>query len=608
MEAILLEILEILREGNALDEKALAKILNRHNKGLASNEQHHSKKKLLPYYLKTKANRPREWESWQVDEDLERRLIEVLRVKPRRSASGVATITVLTKPRPCSSDCLYCPNDLRMPKSYLSDEPACQRAERNFFDPYLQVASRLRALTHMGHVTDKVELIILGGTWNDYDPAYRIWFVNELFRAMNDGKRIEAEVAKRRAFYRSLGLSNSAADLAAFVKTEQDLVDRGVLSCNQAFSRLYENNEPWLRLAAEQIADFDELEARQRANEHAPHRVVGLVVETRPDTISIEGLTLLRRLGCTKIQMGIQSLDPTVLAMNRRKNDEETLKRAFALVRLFGFKIHTHIMVNLYGSSPEADKAEYLRFVTDPAFRPDEIKLYPCVLVEGTGLCEHFENGSWRPYTEEELLDVLMYDLAVTPRFIRISRMIRDISAHDIIAGNKKVNLRQLVEHRLEESDTRLAEICHREISTRKTDRSDLRLEITPYDTNVSREYFLEWVTSENEIAGFLRLSLPKQNELEPYRTGSQEQALPIAAGEAMIREVHIYGKVAGLHATGEGAQHLGLGKRLIDHAEQIARDKGFTTLNVISAVGTREYYRNLGFENATLYQRKRLL
>ena len=167
-------------------DKRLAALVRAANRGISDNADHIAKKHLMPFYLRVKADDPARWESWGIGSDIERKLLRLLQVKPRRTASGVATIAVITKPWPCASDCLYCPNDLRMPKSYVADEPACQRAERNWFDPYLQVASRLRALNEMGHVTDKVELIILGGTWNDYPAGYRRWFVCELFRALNE--------------------------------------------------------------------------------------------------------------------------------------------------------------------------------------------------------------------------------------------------------------------------------------------------------------------------------------------------------------------------------------------------------------------------------------
>ena len=198
-----------------------------------------------------------------------------------------------------------------------------------------------------------------------------------------------------------------------------------------------------------QTATFDELELRQRENEGARHRVVGLVVETRPDAITPAALMLIRRLGCTKVQMGIQTLDQEILDLNERGISIERIGRAFELLRIFGFKIHAHAMANLLGSTPERDKADYDRLVRSAPFQPDEIKLYPCALIDGSRLTERYELGLWRPYTEGELLDVLASDVAVTPPFCRISRMIRDFSSHDIVAGNKKPNLRQLVERSL---------------------------------------------------------------------------------------------------------------------------------------------------------------
>ena len=607
MEMILLEIFARLRKGDfadegRLDEERLAKIIHRHNRNLENNKQHHSKKKLLPYYLKVKESDPERWASWNVDDEMEKQLFALLQVKPRRTASGVATVTVITKPWKCSSDCLYCPNDLRMPKSYLSDEPACQRAERNYFDPYLQVVSRLRALTHMGHATDKIELIILGGTWSDYPIGYQIWFVTELFRALNEAELRESHAKKRRKYYRDKGLSNRGEILSELVGVLQQEVNSGTLSYNQAVASLYEGNDVWKDIATEQMAGFEELIEQQKTNETSQSRVVGLAIETRPDAITCDSLTLLRRLGCTKVQVGIQSLNPDLLRQNNRTISLERIRDAFELLRVFGFKIHAHFMLNLYGSSCEKDKEDYRRFVTEQPYLPDEVKLYPCSLVDGTRLCRHYADGTWQPYDEDELIDLLATDMLATPQFIRISRMIRDISAHDILAGNKKANLRQLVESRIEKAGLTIAEIRYREVSTNEIDLECLTLETLFYETTASEEYFLQWVTSENRIAGFLRLSFPKADYLRAH-----QQALPVGPGEAMIREVHVYGKAARLHQRVDGPQHLGLGRQLIETACDIAKTRGSTKLNVISSVGTREYYRALGFVDNGLYQQMSL-
>ena len=600
-------------ETKLLSDKELERIIRKHNRNLKNNEDHFAKKKLFPYYLYVKNNEPEIWQNWNVDEVLDKKITQLLQVKPRRTASGVATITVMTKPWKCTSNCLYCPNDLRMPKSYLSDEPVCQRAERNYFDPYLQVAARLRALTRMGHVTDKVELIVLGGTWSDYPKSYQVWFIKELFRALNEVKMSDASSLQklndesahmRIATYQACGLTNTKEDARAFVAPFQEKVDQGELSYNKAWDLLYAQSAVWNAVSEQQSATFDELEQEQVTNETADHRVVGLVIETRPDTITIENLSLLRRLGCTKIQMGIQSVNQDILKQNKRAISLEKIKESFALLRIFGFKIHAHFMVNLFGSTPEKDKQDYLEFSTNKAYLPDEVKLYPCVLVEGTKLCDCFKQSMWMPYTHEELLDVLTFDTLHTPPFARISRMIRDISAHDIVAGNKKANLRQLVENNLAKQNAEVTEIRYREISTASTNREELNLESVEYETTMSTEYFLQWVTPEKKIAGFLRLSLPDQEFVRTCLKQTDNATLfPIKENEAMIREVHVYGTVAGLHKTGKGAQHLGLGKQLIKTAAHLAKEHGFAKLNVISSIGTREYYRKQGFADNGLYQ-----
>ena len=288
-----------------------------------------------------------------------------------------------------------------MLKSYVADEPACQRAERNWFDPYLQVASRLRALNEMGHVTDKVELIILGGTWNDYPAGYRRWFVCELFRALNeaaDPRLAEASATERRARYERLGIPRDEEGCARRVAEAQQRVNREGIPYNQAFPELYGEGTPWQEAAAWQTAPWDDVERQHAANEHGAHRVVGLVMETRPDAVDAQAFAEMRRLGGTKVQMGIQSLDARILEANRRGIEIGTIRRAFELARLFGFKTHAHFMVNLLGAAPDGDKGDYLRLMGDAALVPDEVKLYPCALVDGTGLVARFRDGSWRPW------------------------------------------------------------------------------------------------------------------------------------------------------------------------------------------------------------------
>lgn len=616
METIVRDILAALLElGEALNEKQLISILHAHNKGKKPDELKYAKKHLMPYYRRIKQEDIALWNSWNIDPDLEELFLQTIRVKPRRTASGVATITLITKPWPCKSSCLYCPNDIRMPKSYLSNEPACQRAEQHFFDPYLQTLTRLHALENMGHATDKLEIIILGGTWSDYPRSYQTWFIHQVFKALNDCSYesfayADEFASKRFELYKRAGISHEKDKLAQEVSAIQDRINQGELSYNQAFREYYLQDSPWLELEHVQSASLDELFYEHERNVDAAHRIVGLVVETRPDAVNEDELEMLRLFGCTKIQMGIQSLREAVLQQNTRNTSLEGIKRAFELLRLYGFKLHIHFMANLLGSTEEQDLLDYYELVRNPHYLPDELKLYPCLLVESSDLVAEFKRGSWKPYDEDRLIELLAACVLATPPYTRISRMIRDISSQDIMAGSKKTNLRQLVENKLLAGEDKVDEIRFREISTAQTTKSELVCQAYEYATTVSDEYFLQWIDVQGRIAGFLRLSLPHKEALEAYPDFSAVQV-----GEAMIREVHIYGSVVQLDKNlpdNQGrAQHIGLGKSLIEKACQIASDAGYTKMNVISAIGTRSYYRRQGFTQMTtngLYQQRDLV
>ena len=617
MDELILDILKQLRDSSqgALNTHQLEMLINSHNSGIDSSAHSTEREKLipkraiLPYFLQVKQNNDELWQSWNVTSELEERFIRSVRMKPRRTASGVATITVITRPHTCSSNCIYCPCDLRMPKSYLANEPACQRAELTFFDPYVQVAARLQALHQMGHSTDKVELIVLGGTWSDYPESYQYWFIKELFRALNEWPNSPSHIQERLNWYTSFGLQNSEEALSSFVAEQQAAVFDDTATYNQAFHKLYDTSHPHQSAWSQMQSTYDELVEQQHSNETAAARVVGLVIETRPDTITPDNLRMFRQLGCTKIQIGIQSTRQKILDANQRQMSVAQIKRAFSLIRLYGFKIHSHLMVNLLGATPEADKQDFKTFVTDSGFLPDEIKLYPCALVSGTQLVQKYREGAWQPYTKDELVDVLVQDVLATPPYVRISRMIRDISATDILVGNKHTNLRQMVEQELAAKDvaSRVQEIRFREINQQQVSAAELTLQDFVYTTAVSDEHFLQWVTADNKIAGFCRLSLPHWDKLIAGACDVTANELLVQPGQAMIRELHVYGQALSLGSEGMSAQHQGLGQKLLAKASSIVAEAGYTSLNVISSIGTRAYYRAQGFTDAGLYQQKAL-
>lgn len=469
----------------------------------------------------------------------DRTTLERLQRKPTRTLSGVAPVAVLTKPYACPGRCIFCPTDELMPKSYLRDEPGAQRAYLEQFDPFTQTAGRMAALESIAHAIDKIELLILGGTWSSYPRTYQEWFVHRCLDAMNE----------------------------------------------QATPTL---------LAAQQL------------NEQAPHRNVGLVIETRPDWITADEVRWLRTLGVTKVQLGIQSLDDHILALNRRGHTVEDSRRAVRLLRAAGFKLHLHWMPNLLGATPASDLADFQRLWDDPALRPDELKIYPCSLLAGTELMVHWQLGEYAPYSEETLVDLLVQCKTVVPPDCRLNRVIRDIPSGNIVAGNRTVNLRQVVQREMVRRGLSCQCIRCQEVRGQHVDAATLRITALVNATDTSDEWFLRALTPDNRLAGFLRLSLPRAfGDGNPLRAADVIEEIQ---GAAMIREVHVYGPALNLGSTSRGeAQHVGVGSQLITTAEQIAVRHGYSRLAVIAATGTRAYYRRHGFELEELYMAKEL-
>jgi len=473
---------------------------------------------------------------WEADEAL----LAAIRLKPVRTLSGVTTVTVLTKPYPCPGACIFCPDDVRMPKSYLPDEPGAMRALEHNFDPYTQVKSRLQALTSVGHPTDKVELLILGGTFSAYRRDYQEWFVRRCFEAMN------------------------ALTPAPLPKSGEGL---GVREA-------------------------------QLLNESATHRNVGLSVETRPDEVSPDELAWFRSLGVTKVQMGVQSLDDHILELNQRGHTVAETHRAVALLRAAGFKIVLHWMPNLLGATPDSDRADFPRLWQ--GLCPDEIKIYPTQLLDTAPLYQYWQRGEYRPYTQEELIGLIADVKPSIPRYCRVNRIIRDIPSTHVVAGNKRTSLRQDVQAELARRGARCDCIRCREVRGGKVNTATLRLDDLTYSADGAEEHFLSFVTPEDKIAGFLRLSLPGAD--------SPATGLKDLGGAAILREVHVYGQSLAVGAGQAGAaQHTGLGTRLMVEADRIARERGYRRMVVIAAVGTRQYYLERGFKRGELYLVKNL-
>ena len=468
-------------------------------------------------------------EEWEEDPVL----LSKIRMKPVRTLSGVTTITVLTKPHPCPGECIFCPTEAGLPQSYLSDEPGARRGVEHAFDPYTQVSSRLKALHEVGHPTDKIELLILGGSWTAYPANYREWFIRRCFEALNQ-----------------------------------------------------ENPD-------DNQGDVD-LTTVQKTNSQGRHRNVGLVVETRPDLITVHNLIEMRRQGVTKLQLGVQSMNDLVLELNKRGHTARQAEVAIELVRAAGYKVVVHWMPNLLGGTPQSDREDFARLWREGGINPDELKIYPCQLLRNSELFQYWQRGEYHPYTEMELIDLLAEIKPTVPQFCRINRCIRDIPSNHVVEGNRNTSLRQNVALEMVKRGMACQCIRCREIRKGKIDDRELILDGFVYRAGWAEEHFLSYNTQDDHILGFLRLSLPDKEHFFPADE---------LRDSAIIREVHVYGQSIEVGGEGSGSvQHRGLGSNLIEKAAEIAKEKGYKKIAVISAVGTREYYAARGFAMGELY------
>ncbi|MEZ4768529.1 MAG: tRNA uridine(34) 5-carboxymethylaminomethyl modification radical SAM/GNAT enzyme Elp3 [Caldilineales bacterium] len=338
----------------------------------------------------------------------------------------------------------------------------------------------------------------------------------------------------------------------------------------------------------------------QTLNERADVRCVGMTVETRPDWVTLDEALWLRKLGVTRVQLGIQSLDDHILAINRRGHDVAAARHASRLLRAAGFKLLMHWMPNLLGATPESDRQDYLRLWSDSDIRPDELKLYPCSLIAGTGLYDIWQQGGFQPYDHETLVDLLADCKAATPRYCRLDRVIRDIPSTYVVVGNQHANLREMAKARLRASDRRCQCIRCREVRSKSVSLQDLRPAVLTYRAGGGQEMFLSQETGQGQLAGFLRLHLPS--------APSAVEAPTELAGCAIIRQLHVYGPSLPIGDASDGeAQHRGIGQGLLITAADAARQAGLQRLAVIASIGTREYYRQNGFQTGDLYMTRDL-
>ncbi|MDR2415581.1 MAG: tRNA uridine(34) 5-carboxymethylaminomethyl modification radical SAM/GNAT enzyme Elp3 [Candidatus Peribacteria bacterium] len=329
----------------------------------------------------------------------------LLRKRAIRSLSGIVSVQVLTKPRPCPGKCIFCPNDPTMPKSYIKSEPGAMRAFLNQFDPMKQVYNRLQSLTLTGHQPDKIELIVLGGSRDAYPLAYQEDFLKGLYDACTTFSTL------------AIHMHNEKED----AKYGFDILNLEDIQLSSSLSEAIERNQT------------------------AKHRVIGLTIETRPDLVHHSTCQKWREFGVTRVEMGVQSTDEEVLCLNKRGHTLETVRQAVHLMRQYGFKISLHVMPGLYGSSLEKDLQTFRTLFSDPFFKPDELKIYPTSVIPRTELFHLYQRGEYIPITTEEILALIREIFQhIIPPYTRIKRLIRDIPAPEIVAGSSITNLSQL--------------------------------------------------------------------------------------------------------------------------------------------------------------------
>lgn len=469
-------------------------------------------------------------------------VLKVIQKRKVRTLSGIANITVLTKDLGCPGQCIFCPTEKGMPKSYLSNEPAMMRAVRNEFSSYRQVKARLNGLKAQGHDTTKIDVRTAGGTWGAVPLWYQQRFLKGIFMALNEGP-----------------------------------------------GELQEHGD-------ESFKDI-ELEVLIKENETAESRCVGLWVETRPDWVDEEELKRLRSYGVTGIELGIQTTDDAVNDFNKRGHGLAESIHATKICRDVGLKICHHLMPNLPKATLKSDLKSGRDLFELEGLRPDYIKVYPTMVTPFSDLEKMLKEDPTihTAYTDDELIEVIATIKKGTPEYCRIIRVIRDIPAESIIFGSKKSNLRQ----EMQRAGVECRCIRCREIQDNAIEGTEMR--IMEYTANKGREFFISIDEPKlDKIIGLCRLRIPENPE---------EALFDELKGSALIRELHVYGQQQSLskEVIPSKSQHLGFGKRLMQKAEDTAKENGLKKIAVISAIGTREYYKKLGYRLEGTYMVKDL-
>ena len=501
--------------------------------------------------------------------DEEKELVsDTLKKKPTRTKSGVAIVAVMCHPHKCPHGrCLYCPESDIAPPSYTGEEPAALRGRMFKYHPYVQCFNRLVQLKKIGHPIDKVELIIMGGTFPSRDLCYQEWFVSQCLKAMTDfGLILEnnAEFEINKSLIRDF---------------EKDVV------------KTYPPN------------DYVLIEDIQLVNENSKVRCVGMTFETRPDYCKKDHINRMLNFGVTRVELGVQTLSDELYTKVKRGHTIADVIESNQLLRDSAIKVAMHMMPGLFVSQKE-DLKMFKQLFSDENFKPDMLKIYPCLVTKGSELYDMWQEGTYSPYTDEEAVDLIFEIKKILPKWVRTMRIQRDIPSTLIEAGVQKSNLGELVYNKLDEQNINCQCIRCREIGHKKTNENytldDFKLFSESYTACGGEETFIS-IEDKNEesIAGFLRFRLPSENIFRPE----------ITEKTALIRELHVYGNMIQIGNKNPSiGQHTGFGERLLKEAENLAINNNKDEIAIISGIGSRNYYRKFGYERKGPYMAKKLI
>ena len=532
-----------------------------------------------------------------------------MQTKPNRSLSGVAPVAIMTSPWNCPHGrCTMCPGGIKspfgdVPQSYTGKEPSTMRGIRAGYDPYLMVYNRLEQYVVTGHVADKVDLIIMGGTFTARPKRYQTEFVAYAFKAMND--------------FSEQFFTDEGFDLASF---KEFFELPGEVGSTERTLRIHE------KLLA-QKGEYN-LEKEQARNETARIRCIGMTIETKPDWAFLDHANIMLEQGCTRVELGIQSVYDPQLAVIYRGHDVADNKKSIQVLKDLGFKLNFHMMIGLPTVAGEREVDEELAhsfrvnkdlprlipgpkisreqdieglktLFADEAWAPDMIKIYPCMVMPGTELLQDYKEGRFTPITTPEAADVIAESMRYVEPYCRVMRVQRDIPTYQIEGGVDKTNLRQYVDKVMEERGIVSKDIRAREVGRKKASKEPRIEMITQeYDASGGKEFFISIEDRANDtLYGFIRLRFPGQQLREE-----------ITKTTAIIRELHVYGSAVAIGKDDQGSrQHKGYGTQLLHEAERVAKEAGYDHMLVISGIGVREYYRKFGYENEGPYVGKQL-